>query len=366
MIPHHPALRTGNRGANFAHRDPVVSPVLEIFSEWGNAEHDRAPFPYVRHTEPGRWTRNTLQYLLAHGHRVGVIASTDDHLGYPGAYREGLAAVKAASLSREAIFEALRRRRTYAVTGDRIELDFRLNGRMMGEELPYVRRRELVVEVRGWDQLDRVEVLKNNKVIHRDYPMDRDATQASWKRPVLVRFEYGWGPWPALGITRVCDWDFRVRVDGGRLEAFQTCFQSGPLEEDRRDRVLEQTAAGLRVQSFTALRQMIDDVSTKGVVLRLSGGPDTRLTIRLERPVQKTFSASLGELAESSETLHTGEFPKESALIHRVVFDDHSRTSFRVADEDAGAGVNWYHVRVVQANGQLAWSSPIWVEKAPA
>ena len=37
--------------------------------------------------------KNTLQYLLAQGHRMGVIASTDDHLGYPGADREGLAAV---------------------------------------------------------------------------------------------------------------------------------------------------------------------------------------------------------------------------------------------------------------------------------
>ncbi len=95
MIPHHPAVREGHRGANFAFRDPEVSPLLEIYSEWGNAEHDRGPFPYVRHTEPGRWTKNTLQYFLAQGHRVGVIASTDDHLGYPGAYREGLAAVKA-------------------------------------------------------------------------------------------------------------------------------------------------------------------------------------------------------------------------------------------------------------------------------
>jgi len=141
MIPHHPACRQGHRGANFAHRDPQLSPVLEIFSEWGNAEHDRAPFPYVRHTEPGRWTRNTWQYLLAHGHRVGAIASSDDHLGYPGAYREGLAAIKARELSREAIFEALRARRCYAVTGDRIRLDFTLNGAMPHARTVSLRRR---------------------------------------------------------------------------------------------------------------------------------------------------------------------------------------------------------------------------------
>ncbi len=364
MIPHHPALRTGGRGANFAHLDPEVSPVLEIYSEWGNAEHDRGPFGYVRHTEPGRWTRNTLQSVLAQGRRVGVVASTDDHLGYPGAYREGLVAVRAATLTRAAIFEALRARRCYAVTGDRIALEVTLNGRGMGQELPYARDRAIQVEVTGWDQVDRVEVLKNNRVIHRDFPMDREPSARSWEQPVLARFEYGWGPWAALGITRVCDWDFRIELEGGVLAAHQTCFQSGPLEEDRRDRVLERSERGLRVISFTALRQMIDDVSTKGVVLRVRGGPDTRLTIALAKPVSLTQSWRLRELAESSQIVSTGPFPKESALLHRLVFQDHYQTSFRVADRDAGGKVNWYYVRTVQANGQLAWSSPIWVERA--
>jgi hypothetical protein len=366
MIPHHPANRLGHRGANFALRDPEVSPVLEIYSEWGNAEHDRAPFPYVRHTEGGRWTKNTLQYLLAQGHRVGVIASTDDHLGYPGGYREGLAAIKATDLTREAIFDAIRRRRTYAVTGDRIALDFTLNGRVMGQEIPYVRERELRISVSGWDQVDRVEVLKNNRVIHRDFPMDRTPSAQSWKKPVLVRFEYGWGPWPVLGMGRVCDWSFRIQLDGGVLEDVQPCFQSGPLEEGRRDRILERTEHSMRAQSFTALRQQFEDISTKAVVLKMRGDPDTKLTIALEKPVRRTLTLSFRELAESGETLFTGPFPKESALVHRLVFNDHFETSFTTEDRDAGAGVNWYYVRVVQANGQLAWSSPIWVERASA
>ncbi|MBI4873746.1 MAG: DUF3604 domain-containing protein [Acidobacteria bacterium] len=364
LIPHHPANRLGHRGANFERRDPAVSPVLEIYSEWGNAEHDRAPYPYIRHTEGGRWTKNTLQYLLAQGHRVGVIASSDDHLGFPGAYREGLAVIKAAELSRQAIFEALRARRTYAVTGDRIALDFLLNRRVMGQELPYSREREIQVDVTGWDQVDRVEVLKNNRVIHRDFPMDREPGARSWERPVLVRFEYGWGPWPALGIGGTADWDIRIRVEGGKLEDVQPCFQSGPLEEGRRDRIFERTAAGARVQSFTALRQQFEDVSQKAVVLKLRGGPGTRLTFDLSAPKRVSLASTLGELAESGEALFTAEFPRESALVHRLVFEDHYRTAFTVRDRGDGRQADWYYVRVVQANGQLAWSSPIWVEKA--
>ncbi len=364
MIPHHPSVRQGRRGANFAHRDPKVSPLLEIYSEWGNSESDRAPFPFIRHTEPGRWTKNTLQYALAQGHRFGVIASTDDHLGYPGGWGEGLAAVLAPDLSRKSIMEALFARRTYAVTGDRILLRFHLNGKLMGSELPYTRTRRIQVSVAGWDQVDRVEVLKNNRVIHREFPVDRETSAQSWSKPVLARFEYGWGPWAALGITRVCDWDFTIGLENGSLDAVQPCFLPGPLEEGRRDRILERTERSVRVQSFTALRQQIEDRSQKAVVLKMRGGPDTKITVALELPSSRKLSMTFRELAESSEVLSTGEFPRESALLNRIVFSENYETSMEVNDTGAGAQTDWYYVRVVQANGQLAWSSPIWVEKA--
>jgi len=362
MIPHHPANRLGHRGTDITMLDPEVSPVIEIYSEWGSAEYDRAPYPYIRHTEGGRWTRNTLQHFLANGYRLGVIASTDDHLGYPGAYREGLTAVLATELTREKIFDALRNRRTYAVTGDRIRMDFRLNGRLMGQEMPYIRERELTVNVTGWDQVDRVEILKNNRVLHRNFPMDRVPNAQSWNKPILLRFEYGWGPWPALDMTRICDWDIHITLEGGVLEEIQTCFQAGPLDEERRDRIIKKTERYLHLQSFTALREQFEDISTKAVVLKVLGGPDTRVTITLEAPTKVSLSQTFQQLAESGEMLFTGDFPKESAMLHRLVFNDHYETSYKVSDTDEGKDLNWYYLRVVQANEQLAWSSPIWVE----
>lgn len=364
MIPHHPSVRQGRRGANFHHRDPKVSPLLEIYSEWGNSESDRGPYPFIRHTEPGRWTKNTLQYALAHGQRFGVIASTDDHLGYPGAWGEGLAAVLAPDLSRKAILEALFDRRTYAVTGDRIALRFTLNGNVMGRELPFTKERRIRVSVTGWDQVDRVEVLKNNRVIHRSYPMDKVTGSSSWAKSVLARFEYGWGPWPALGITRTCDWDFTCRVEGGYLDATHPCFLAGPLEEERRDAIVEQTGHSVRVRSFTALRQQLEDRSQKAIVLKMRGGPETKLTVTTVQPTKQTLTMKFADLAESSEVLYTGEFPRESALLNRIVFQENYETSFEVEDTGSGAQADWYYVRVIQANGQLAWSSPIWVERA--
>ena len=90
-----------------------------------------------------------------------------DHLGYPGAYGEGLVAAYAKTLTRESIMEALKARRTYGVSGDRIELDFRINDHWMGRTIPATEARSIHVKVKGKDVIDRVEVLRNNEVIHR-------------------------------------------------------------------------------------------------------------------------------------------------------------------------------------------------------
>jgi len=274
--------------------------------------------------------------------------------------------VLASELTRDAIFDAIRNRRTYALTGDRIAVDFRLNGRVMGTELPYTRRRELAVAVTGWDQIDRVEILKNNRVLHRDFPMDRMPGAASWKEPVLLRFEYGWGPWPALDMARVCDWDVTITINGGALENVQPCFQAGPLDETRRDKILERSGRHLRVQSFTALREQFEDISTKAMVLKIRGGPQTQVTVSLIKPANVSLSATFEQLAQSNEMLFTGDFPKESAMLHRLVFHDHYHTAYKITDTGDGDDLNWYYLRVVQANNHYAWSSPIWVEPRTA
>jgi len=364
MVPHHPSNQLGHRGTDPTLIDPAVSPVLEMYSEWGCAEHDRAPYPYKRHTEGGRWTKQTLQHFLESGYRLGVIASTDDHLGFPGGYREGLAVVKTRELSRDAIFEALRARRSYAVTGDRIDLDFRLNGALMGQELGPAAERRIEVAVDGWDQLDRVEVVKNGRVIHRDFPMDREPGRARWDEPVVLRFEYGWGPWPALGWNRTADWEIDIRVEGGTIEAYQPCFCPGPLDEGRRDRFTETTKKRLRLTSFTSLKQQVEDFSQKAVVLKIKGDAETKITVALTQPTRTSLTKTLGELAESNEMLFTAPFPMESAMLHRLVFADNHRTRFSFTDRGDSARDDWYYARVTQANEQLAWSSPIWVKKS--
>ncbi len=364
IIPHHPGYLEGRRGANFTFLNTEVSPVLEIYSEHGNAESVDGPFPYIRHSMGGRWAKNTLQDALALGHRIGVMASTDDHLGYPGAYGQGLVAVLANDLSRKSIFDAVKARRTYAVSGDRIKLNFRLNGHVMGEEIPYANKREITVDASGWDKIDRIEILKNNRVIKRQFPIDNKVTDSSWDKPVLVRIEMGWGPWNDLNLSRICDWETNVEISNGKLIEIYPCFQSGPFSETKRNRITDKTDNGFSVETYTSRKQAFMENPTNAVVLRISGNPETKITLNLQKPVEMKVSKTLNELTENNAVFFTGEFPAESFIFHPVVFSDHYSTRFEFTDtSEKQEELNWYYVRVIQINGQMAWSSPIWVEK---
>ena len=365
IIPHHPGYVEGASGAESRFWDTRISPLLDMFSEHGNAECDTAPFDYIRHSMGPRVTRHTMQAFLAAGHRFGIVASTDDHLGFPGAYGEGKAVVLAPELTREAVFDALKNRRCYGVSGDRIVLDFRVNGRLMGEETAFTRRRSIRADVTGWDAIDRVEVLKNNRVIHRDIPVDRDPGTGVWSRPLVLRIEYGWGPMsenqiPLDRIPGIFDWDLDVTLDGARMLELQPCWQSAPLDEDRRHVISKRTGAGFSLKSYTSRQRCLFNRDTHIMALRVQGDPDSRITLGIRQPEAGQLTARLSDLLAGDQAIRVG---RNAIKIHRLAPETHHTASIAFDDEDSGDTANWYYLRVAQANGQLAWSSPIWVEK---
>ncbi len=153
-IPHH--VKFGGR-TDWDWFDPVMQPLVEIYSQWGTGEEGG---PYC------------VQQALARGYRFGFIGSADNHNGEPGTPTSGIAGVVADELSREAIFAGLASRQCYATTGVRILLSVTVNGHGMGEEYsaPACEAREVVVKAAGTESIASVEVLKCNEVIQRVEP----------------------------------------------------------------------------------------------------------------------------------------------------------------------------------------------------
>jgi hypothetical protein len=160
-IPHHPKYcgRT-----DWELRNDEMQRLVEICSMWGISESGGI---------------HSVQYALSRGHRLGFIGGTDTHFGQPGHGSHGvnkgggLAAVYAKELTRETIFDALRDRHCYATTGDRILLDFKVNGVGMGKEVKASSRdksRKIVVKAESTAPIEKVEIIRNSEIvyIHRE------------------------------------------------------------------------------------------------------------------------------------------------------------------------------------------------------
>jgi hypothetical protein len=339
--------------------DPVCTPVVEILSEHGAAETDRGEYPYFNHSMGGRVTANTAQAGLARGLRFGFVASTDNHRGFPGAYGEGVMAVLAERLDRASIMEAIRRRRTYALTGDRIELSFSVDGHPMGADVTVSGSAEAAFDVRGRDEIDVVELIQDGRVVHRAYPTDVDPTSAPSRR-VQLRFEWGWGPWADLDLDRIADWEFEIEARGAGIDRLFPCLQSGPFDEDRRHRVRLRDKRSVSVTSYTGRKGGFRGNPNQSLVVDIEGSESALFVFRSTRPSAVEHTITLGELRTGSAAIFMGPFPAESALWHRAIDDSASHVTgafgLTVADERS-----YVYLRVRQKNGQIAWSSPVFM-----
>ena len=108
-------------------------------------------------------------------------------------------------------------------------------------------------------------------------------------------------------------------------------------------------------------------------MLRVKGAPDDYLNIERKKPIVKKFKIKLSELLEND---HAEKFIVPSLKgafafskmgstikVHRIIPETKVKTQFTINDDRPGDKVDCYYIRVHERNGQLAWSSPIWVEK---
>ena len=151
-----------------------VSPALEIYSDHGSYEREEV-------FENGRaWCKafrkdRCAEYFIKNSWRYGFAANSDDHKGHAGV--NGLTAVFAKQLSRDAIFQAYRDRHVYGTTNARIRLIFTANGRLMGSEIPLSGRKEFRIDIAGENKLKKVDVFRNGELFRRFAPANRNFTK---------------------------------------------------------------------------------------------------------------------------------------------------------------------------------------------
>jgi len=150
-----------------------VETVLEIFSCHGSYESDGVLEQHISDIKTFRPDRHG-KYLLQRGFRYGLVCNSDGHKGNAG--QNGLTAVYAPELTREAIMEAIAKRHVYGTTNARIRLLFTMNGYLMGDIAPNAPEKRLHVSVAGERPFKAVDILRNGELYRRYKPCRREYT----------------------------------------------------------------------------------------------------------------------------------------------------------------------------------------------
>jgi hypothetical protein len=365
VIPHHIGYAAGYRGIDWRHFREERSPFVEIFSLHGCSESDAAPYPMLHDMGP-RDAGSTAEAGWALGHRFGLIASTDHHSAYPGSHGDGRVGVFATALTREALWEALQARRVFAATGDRIDARLFVNDAWIGESIRAPARRHVRVQVRGSDALDRVEVLKNGRVIRRLFAEPGPVVPESGN--FRLRLTWGWGR-----RDETTRWQARLELAEGAITRIETCFSGPPVvapvrqagdaevadAEDLLHAVTERGERSLAWRSSTTGNLSMRHGTTQALSLELAAPLAT--TVSLEVDGQR-FEHSLAELLHAGRCHYLRGWLSEAIRIGPLVPVTECRLEAEW-DDLPEKDVDMYRLRVAQQNGQWAWLTPIWAEQ---
>lgn len=113
---------------------------------------------------------------LARGYRLGIIGSGDTHDGHPGkrspgAVVTGILGVFAPELTREAVWDAFKRRHVYGTSGPKIILFFRVADSPMGSEVTWPKEKgalPIALMAVTCDDIEAVEIIRNGEVVFRE------------------------------------------------------------------------------------------------------------------------------------------------------------------------------------------------------
>lgn len=366
VTPHHMGYEKGYRGYNWdAFTEGDQTPFVEIFSRHGLAEGDQGDFNYLHDMGPRSFEGSAL-CGLERGFKFGFIGSTDQHAGYPGSWSDGRICVLAASLDREAIWQAMRLRHVYCVTGDKIKLDFRINDAIMGDVIK-TNDRNIYINVEGEDYIDYVDLVKNGRRIARlNGPLDTVAPEGDTIR-AKVRIEFGWNR-----EEEPVRWDGYVDISDGVINAVSPCFRGaaytspqadkvGNEDETKVNRILGKSDKRVDLEMYSVKNPNTMTPAMQAVVLDVTMPKDGKIRAAVNG---KEFSYTLRELLHGSKSHFMRGWLSEAVLFDRAAPENAFAVSHAMNDDEPERDTDYYYVRVRQRNGQWAFSTPIWVEKA--
>ncbi len=343
----------GGRYADIKYAHDPMETAVEVHSAWGT-------FEWILHD------------ALEKGYRVGVVANSDGHKGRPGACYPGasffgsyggLTCFLAERLDRDAIFAAMRRRRHYGTTGNRMILDVRAHTgadarvflsdpahgaaesyasrvMLMGDiaQVPHEATVDLQVDVIGSAPIERVDIFSGLEHLETYRPYAKADLGAR------VRLTYEGAEY--RGRARTTTWDGTLSVTGNRIRS-AAVFNNWNLDRGLK----EQDTARLAWKAVTT-------GNYGGIDLWFEDGIAGALSFKTAHVEGTVDLASLG----TEPKLFAAGGLGRSVGVQRLpetMKQDRAKLSRPVTVRDTGDTA--LYVRVQQEDGHRAWSSPIYL-----
>lgn len=321
----------GGRYANLDNYDPELMRLVEIHSHHGTFE----------------WL---AEDALRRGYIVGFVGQSDDHSGRPGLSAPlrprsrdfatfdvygGYTAILAPELTREVIWKALRARHCYATSGRRILLSVSSGLYSMGDVIEEPHPVDLAVRVAGTAPLLDVEIRRNDQILHR-YPFPCDQG-TSW-----IRIE--WGGVRIRSRAKKTDWNGTLTIQNGTIRSFL------PFAFDQKGEGVRQISeSALTIRSTTS-----GDID--GLFLQIDGTSPCLLFHTL--PIRQEIR--IADLQPTiPRTFDAGGVNQRLSVFRCSPENRPMDIAFAFRDPEPPPGPHAYWVKVVQIDGHMAWSSPM-------
>lgn len=334
--------------------DGTIEKSVEVHSAWG-----------------------TFEWLLFDafdlGHRVGVVCNSDDHKGRPGASHPGasifgayggLTCLWLKRLSRDEIWNCLKRRRHYGTTGDRLYLDVgvrlatpaeiyhddpllgpapadRGNEAKMGEIVRVADRSvRFACSVLAAAPVERIELRRGKETLETIRPY----CAAELRRRIRIVWEGA----EYRGRGRMTNWDGLLAVSRNEIE------RARPINFWHLDKSLRQQGERrLEWESVTT-----GNFAGADLWLR---DPESG-SIEIETPHVKT-SLSVRDIGFEDTVFDAGGLDRRVRIFRLPDENPHRTVSFEREVEILPSGDTPLYVRVTLENGHQAWSSPIYLHR---
>jgi len=355
--PHHLGYRRGTRGIDWESFDPEFAPFVEMLSMHGCSESNENTRPFLHSMGPSDW-ESTIHYGLRQGHVFGFSGGTDHHSAHPGSYGHGMTGLWADSGRREDIWKAFRQRRMFALTGDRMDLRFAVNGVPMGGIAPRAPERRIEFSLAAGGPIDCVDLLRNGELIKRFSQYEMPAPAPSPLLHSKLHLELGWG-----ARHESCHWQAELGLSDGEILSVEPRFRGREVVspvEGRNDgafyeqRVIEKSARAVKFQCVTRGNPNNSTPTMQGMCLEFKAPRSASIVAtlngqRVEHPVER--------LLEGARSGRLGDIDSPAWRFHRIPEPHEWNWSGEWTDHCEGE--DSYYLRVRQRNDQWAWASPV-------